>query len=156
MIELLFLFGFSLHNIEEAIWLPKWSKYARKFHREVNDNEFRFAVVIITAIGYLLTFQYLIFSTDYQISKFIYLVFISMMIINVIFPHLAASIILRRYAPGTATGLLLNAPIGLYIILNGVNNSRELFLLIFSTVFMVIFFLLLINILFKIGKRIFN
>ena len=71
MIELLFLLGFSLHNIEEALWLPAWSKHARKYHKEVSPNEFRFAVIIVTAIGYLLTFQYFVFGSDYAAAKYI-------------------------------------------------------------------------------------
>jgi hypothetical protein len=38
MIELLFLLGFSLHNLEEALWLPQWSKHARKYRKEVSEN----------------------------------------------------------------------------------------------------------------------
>ena len=38
MIELLFLLGFTLHNLEEALWLPQWSKHARKYRKEVSEN----------------------------------------------------------------------------------------------------------------------
>ena len=47
-IKLLFLFGFTIHNIEEAIWLPKWSRYAKKFHEPVGSNKFIFAVMVVT------------------------------------------------------------------------------------------------------------
>jgi len=83
MIELLFLLGFSLHNLEEALWLPEWSKHARKYHKEVSKNEFTFAVIIVTAIGYLLTFQYFIFASSYALSKYVYLGFILMMIARI-------------------------------------------------------------------------
>ena len=109
--KLLFLFCFSIHNIEEALWLPAWSKYAKRYHKEVTENEFRFGVIVVTAIGYLITFQYFLFSA-YGISKFIYGGFILMMVINVIFPHMLATVALRRYAPGTITGLILNLPVG--------------------------------------------
>ena len=62
MIEMLFLLGFSLHNIEEAVWLPEWSSHAKKFHKEISRTEFLFAVIVITALGYLLTFQYYLFA----------------------------------------------------------------------------------------------
>jgi len=114
--ELLFLLGFSLHNIEEALWLPAWSKHARKYHKEVSPNEFRFAVIIVTAIGYLLTFQYFVFGGDYAAAKYIYLGFILVMVVNVFFPHLIATIVLKKYAPGLITGLMLNAPLGVYIL----------------------------------------
>ena len=54
--KMLFLLGFSLHNLEEALWLPAWSKKAKRFHKEVAVNEFRFALILITSLGYVLTF----------------------------------------------------------------------------------------------------
>lgn len=123
--EIFFLLCFSLHNLEEALWLPGWSKHAGKYHKEVTENEFRFAVIIITALGYLLTFQYLLFPSA-PVSKFIYCGFILMMVVNVVFPHLAATIILRRYAPGTITGVILNAPVGVYILIRKINSLNEL------------------------------
>jgi hypothetical protein len=33
------------------------------------------------------------------------------MLINVVFPHLLATLVMRRYAPGTATAIALNLPI---------------------------------------------
>jgi hypothetical protein len=135
MIELIFLLGFSLHNIEEALWLPQWSKYAKKYHKVVSENEFRFAVIITTAVGYLITFQYFIFSSKFTVSKYIFLGFILMMVINVLFPHLISTILLKKYAPGTITGVLLNAPIGVYLLLHNLG---------------------MINVLFKIGNKIFE
>jgi hypothetical protein len=156
MIELLFLLGFSLHNFEEALWLPKWSRHARKYHKEVTQNEFAFAVIIVTAIGYLLTFQYFVFSSSYLLSKYAYLGFILMMVANVIFPHLIATLVLKKYAPGTITGILLNAPIGIYILLRGINGTEELAFVIISGVILAIIFLSLINQLFKAGKYLFD
>ncbi len=152
MIELLFLLGFSLHNLEEALWLPQWSKHARKYHKEVSKNEFSFTVIIVTAIGYLLTFQYFIFAPSSSLSRYVYLGFILMMVANVIFPHLIATLVLKKYAPGTITGLLLNAPLGIYILTIGIKGTNELVFVVFSGVILAIFFLLLINQLFRIGK----
>ena len=156
MIELLFLLGFSLHNLEEALWLPQWSKHARKYHKEVSQNEFTFAVIIVTAIGYLLTFQYFIFASSSALSKYIYLGFILMMVANVIFPHLVATLVLKKYAPGTISGILLNAPLGIYILAQGINGTDELVFVIISGVILAIIILLLINQLFNIGKYLFD
>jgi hypothetical protein len=156
MIELFFLLGFSLHNLEEALWLPQWSKYARKYHKEVSKNEFAFAVIIVTAIGYLLTFQYFIFAPSSSLSRYVYLGFILMIVANVIFPHLIATLVLKKYAPGTITGMLLNAPIGIYILARGVNGTDELVFVIIAGVILAIIFLLLINQLFKAGKYFFD
>ncbi|MEI6610656.1 MAG: HXXEE domain-containing protein [Deltaproteobacteria bacterium] len=156
MIELLFLLGFSLHNLEEALWLPQWSKHARKYHKEVSKNEFTFAVIIVTAIGYLLTLQYFIFAPSSPFSKYVYLGFILMMVANVIFPHLIATLVLKRYAPGTITGILLNAPIGIYLLARGINGTDELAIVIISGVIMAAIILLLIKQLFNAGKYLFD
>jgi hypothetical protein len=152
MIELLFLLGFSLHNLEEALWLPQWSRHARKYHKEVTRNEFAFAVIIVTVIGYLLTFQYFIFAPSSSLSRYVYLGFILMMVANVIFPHLIATLLLKKYAPGTITGILLNAPIGIYILTRGINGTDELIFVIVAGVILAIIFLALIIQLFRIGK----
>jgi len=156
VIELLFLLGFSLHNIEEALWLPGWSKHARKYHKEVSPSEFRFAVIIVTAIGYLLTFQYFVFGSAYAAAKYIYLGFILIMIVNVFFPHLIATIILKKYAPGLITGLLLNAPLGLYILFKNINKTDELIFIIIAGVILAVFFLLSIKHLFALEKKLFD
>jgi hypothetical protein len=156
MIELLFLLGFSLHNLEEALWLPQWSKHARKYHKEVSKNEFTFAVIIVTVIGYLLTLQYFIFALSSPFSKYAYLGFILMMVANVIFPHLIATLVLKRYAPGTITGILLNAPIGIYLLARGINGTDELVFVIISGVIMAAIILLLIKQLFNAGKYLFD
>ncbi len=155
MIELLFLMGFTLHNIEEGIWLPAWSKYAGKYHKEVSGNEFRFAVIIVTALGYLITFQYFIFP-HCVFSKYLYLAFVLMMTINVMFPHLAATLVMKRYAPGLITGLLLNAPVGTYILLQNISSLDGMLYTIASTAVLGIIFLLIIKISFRMGNTIFD
>ncbi len=150
--KLLFLFCFSIHNIEEALWLPAWSKYANRYHKEVTENEFRFAVIVVTAIGYLITFQYFLFSA-YGISKFIYSGFILMMVVNVIFPHLLATIALRRYAPGTITGLILNLPVGLYILTGEIKNKGDFAGVITAGIILSIAVICSLKYLFKAGER---
>jgi hypothetical protein len=154
MIELLFLLGFSLHNIEEAIWLPKWSKHAKKFHKEVSQNEFNFAVIIITTFGYLLTFQYLILADGFSLSKYIYLGFISMMVLNAIFPHLLSSIVLKKYCPGTITGLILNMPIGIYLLYHNIRNFEDLIFVVVSFFIITISTLISLKYLFILGNKI--
>lgn len=153
MIEMLFLLGFSLHNIEEALWLPQWSKRARRFHREVSENEFRFSVIIVTAVGYLLTFQYYIWSDVYAWSKYVYLGFVLMMVINAVFPHLLATIVLKSYAPGTITGLMLNVPVGLYILATDINGRGDLIALGIALAGVAAVTLAIINILFKAAPK---
>ena len=153
MIELLFILGFTLHNIEEALWLPQWSKHAKKFQREVTENEFRFAVIIITAIGYLITFQYLIFAIESPLSRYIFLGFVLIMVVNAFLPHLAATIVIRKYAPGTITALLLNVPIGIYLLFNNIQNRHDLLMVIICGIALGAIILPNLNLLFRVGRR---
>lgn len=153
MYELLFLLSFTLHNIEEGIWLPRWSKYAGKFHPKVSNNEFHFALVVLTSFGYMLTFLFLMFGQSFEILKYIYMGFLLMMCLNSIFPHLLASIALKRYAPGTLTGLLLNLPIGMAIILKQIENGIVLYKFLIVAVAFIIITIASLRPLFKLGKR---
>lgn len=153
MFELLFLFAFTLHNIEEALWLPAWSRHAGAFHPAVEKNEFHFAVVIITAIGYLLTFAYMVTGETNEIVPYLYFGFVLMMCLNAVFPHLLATVFLRRYMPGTITGCLLNLPIGLYLVfIDKKQNIADMKLLIGFAIVTVIIISAL-QPLFKLGKR---
>ncbi len=152
VIEILFIIGFTIHNIEEALWLPKWSQSAGKYHKEISFNVFRFAVIVITIIGYLLTFQYFIFSEKYTFSKLLYFSFVLMMVLNVIFPHLIATIVMKKYAPGLIKGVFLNMPIGLYLLINNIRGKHEMIYLFILTLLLSITFIVLINYLFKLGR----
>jgi len=52
----LFPFAITLHNLEEAIWLPAWSKHAGKWHRPVSPSAFPFAVAVFTLLAFMVTF----------------------------------------------------------------------------------------------------
>ena len=152
MLEILFLLGFTLHNLEEAVWLPAWSKYAKQFHPEVKKNEFHFAVIIVTAIGYLLTFLH--FANDNIFAQTIYYGFILMMALNVLFPHLIATIVLKKYSPGLVTGLMLNLPFGIFLVQQGLSRGNNLIYIFVAALLITIIMLTLINFLFKLGGKI--
>ena len=156
MLELFFLLGFTLHNIEEALWLPKWSRYAKKYHKEVGEKEFRFALIVVTALGYLITLQQLILGPENVVSQDIFLGFVLVMACNAIFPHLMASIVLRKYAPGTLTGLLLNLPIGLYILVKNIESGSDLLAVAMVGVVMAVIFVFSMNPLFRAGRELFD
>lgn len=153
MCETIFLAAFTLHNIEEAIWLPAWSAHAGKFHPEVEKNGFRFAVLTITAIGYLLTFAYLTGGNANGTVTYLYYGFVLMMSLNAVFPHLLATISTRRYSPGTVTGCLLNLPIGMYLLF--VEKRQTVADAGLLTGFAVVTVLTVVSLkpLFRIGKR---
>ncbi|MEC1180201.1 HXXEE domain-containing protein [Metasolibacillus meyeri] len=150
---LLFCLAITLHNAEEAIWLPKWAQQASKFQKPVASHEFRFAVIVITLFAYLAAFSFGYFPHS-NLAKWIFIGFLGSMIFNAIFPHLIATILMKQYAPGLLTGVLLNIPINSFIIYQllskGLIAWNEL---IISTFVIGIVLLASIPLLFKIGGR---
>lgn len=152
-LKLIFLFGFTLHNLEEAIWLPEWSKQAKKFHEPVERNQFVFAVIIITLIGYLITLIDVLTNNYGSTFNYIYLGFIGMMGLNSIFPHLVATLLLKKYAPGLITGILLNLPISLVIIIRSIQSGINIYYLVLSIVVVTGLILSSLKYLFKLGEK---
>jgi len=149
-----FCLAITLHNLEEAIWLPKWSQQSSRFQKPVTSNEFYFAVIFITILAYLSAFSYL-YMPESALAKWIFIGFLGSMIINAFFPHLIATVLMKKYAPGLLTGLLLNTPINSLVIYQ--MFSRNLIIwkeLLFSTFIVGIILLALIPFLFKMGSKI--
>lgn len=153
MLELMFLFAFTLHNIEEGLWLPKWSTHAGKYHKPVNQREFHFALIVITTFVYLLAFLSLSFGPSVPIFKAIYAGFVLMMCVNAILPHALATIVLRRYSPGTLTGLLLNLPIGILLLFNYIKDGLSIGRLFTAFAAVSLITLLSLRPLFKLGNK---
>ena len=118
----LFVLVVAAHNLEEAIWLPAWSRTVVRWHQAVGNIEFRFAVIVMTLVAiisaWLATVQgraglgaYLV--TGYALA----------MLLNVLFPHVVASLVLKRYMPGTATAVLLNLPVTIGLLLRAFRDG---------------------------------
>jgi len=152
-LKLIFLLGFTIHNIEESIWLPEWSKHAKKFHEPVERNQFIFAVIVVTIIGYLVTVAEIVDNTPGSIFTYIYLGFIGMMGLNTILPHLAATILLKKYAPGLITALLLNLPLSIIIIARYIAVGINVYYLIIAILAFTAIILSLLKPLFKLGNK---
>jgi hypothetical protein len=152
LMKIIFLLGFTIHNLEEAIWLPKWSKHARKFHEPVEADEFIFAVIVVTIIGTVLTALDILIGNPGSLVNYVYLGFIGMMCLNVFFPHLAATVVLKRYAPGLITAVLLNLPFSLIIIIGHIKNGIHILYLIIAVVVVGGLILVSLKPLFKLGR----
>ncbi|MBZ0309203.1 MAG: HXXEE domain-containing protein [Anaerolineae bacterium] len=153
LLWLFFPLAITLHNIEEAIWLPKWSQKAGRFHKPVVANEFYFAVLCVTLLAYLSTFFALAFP-DVALLKLIFFGFLGTMILNIFMPHLAATILLRQYAPGLLTGLFGMIPInGVILALALSNGDVQWGELIVSTVIVAVVLLASLPLFFRIGRQ---
>jgi hypothetical protein len=111
----LFVAAVAIHNLEEAIWLPAWSQIAGRWHQPVDNAEFRFAVLILTALAAAAAG---LASVQGKGSFGAYIVagYGLAMLLNVLIPHVLATLWLSRYMPGTGTALLLNLPITLLLL----------------------------------------
>jgi Protein of unknown function with HXXEE motif len=124
--------------------------------KPVTPNEFHFAVLIITALAYLISFLYVSFPESKWL-KWAFTGFLGAMIINAVFPHLLASILTKTYAPGVGTAILVNIPINtviLYRLHRAKHISRKEILL--STIAMGVLLLALIPVLFMLGDSFIN
>lgn len=147
-----FPIAITLHNIEEAIWLPKWSTQGHRFQKPIEANEFYFAVIIVTIIAYLASFFAILFPDSWFWTHFFH-GFLGAMILNTFMPHLASTIVLRKYSPGLISGLFLLLPINSVILYQsvtfGIIQIVDLFL---SIIIVSAFLLTLLPFLFRISK----
>ncbi|WP_431062129.1 HXXEE domain-containing protein [Methanobacterium sp.] len=151
---LLFPLAITLHNIEEALWLPQWSKFAGKLRKSVSKTEFHFAVLIVTLLAYLSTGLFIMFPQEYVLKLF-YFGFNGAMIFNAFFAHLGGTILLKRYCPGLITGLFLMVPFSSLILFFSISNNIISWMeIIIATVVLSALLMALVPHLEKLGKNI--
>jgi len=122
LLSWLFAGAITLHNLEEALWLPRWSQSAGHWHHPVGVREFRFAVGVLTALAYIAACLSVVGGKE-SVGAYFIAGYALAMLMNVFFPHLLATLIMRRYAPGMATALLLNLPVTVLLLYQGVQQS---------------------------------
>ena len=109
-LQWLFPIVVTLHNAEEAIWLPGWSRRAVLWRRPVSPGSFRFAVLVLTIVVFAITWLSAISGKQ---TVWTYLAFgcMAVTLANVLIPHVALTVALRSYMPGVATAVALNLPV---------------------------------------------
>jgi membrane protein YdbS with pleckstrin-like domain len=106
----LFAIAVTIHNLEEAVWLPKWSQQAGKLHPKASKFQFRFAVIVLTLSAYGIA-HWSYWGEKGSLGDYLLTGYAFVTLLNAFFPHLVATILLRRYAPGLIAALCLNVPI---------------------------------------------
>lgn len=130
---------FTLHNLEEAPFMSKWSKRLPvKIQPDITTPQFVAAVVFLTLASYFLTFA----SLAWLPTSTGYLFILGMQIIlllNAFVPHLAATIRFRMYSPGVLTAVLITVPFSVYLFqrafAEGVLNWPQFWILLGSAPF---------------------
>ncbi len=154
LLYFLFPVAITLHNIEEAVWMPEWSQNAGRWHRPVEKIPFGFAVLVLTLLAYL--FAYLgLMGGKQSIGIYLLSGYAFVMLANVFVPHLIAAIWLKQYVPGLVTGLALNLPIcSALLIFVLVEEYVSLWPLLITGGLFIVAALILIPQLFKAGEKI--
>ena len=106
----LFAAAVTVHNLEEAVFLPAWSEQAGRWHRPVGANEFRFAVFVLVVLAGVAALLATVQGRE-SFGAYVLSGYALAMLLNVAFPHLLVTMVTRRYMPGTATALALNLPV---------------------------------------------
>ncbi|MBN2080313.1 MAG: HXXEE domain-containing protein [Spirochaetes bacterium] len=112
----------TLHNIEEAIWLPGWSRSAGPWHPPVSPFEFRFAVAVITLAVYGVILYFV--RRETRPARLLMGGTLVVILVNVFIPHLAATIVTARYAPGVLMGVIFNIPVTFYLLRRGLKEGE--------------------------------
>jgi len=107
----LFTLGVLAHNTEEALFLPEWSASAGRWHVPVGASEFRFAVAVFS-MSLVCVVVAASVARPGSLAAYLLSGYVLAMVLNVLAPHLVATIATGRYMPGTATAILFNLPLG--------------------------------------------
>ncbi len=109
----LFPVAVSLHNLEEAIWMPRfWSAHS---WRLISANEFRWLVAAISVLAFVITFAA---NRGGRVALRLFFWFLIVLFVNA-FWHIAAAVYLRGYAPGVITAVVVVLPVCTWLLFRG-------------------------------------
>ena len=133
MEPIIFMFCLTLHNMEEALWLTEWKRKVFPHSKKApNQKHFLFALLGITALGYLAAGMSALFP-DNQYLELIFVGFVGAMLINAFVPHLLMLIKYKKYCPGVLTGCFLLIPFNAIILYNAANTYLKISEIIIAT-----------------------
>ena len=149
----LFTFGVLVHNTEEALLLPAWSAHAGKWHARVEAAEFRFAVAVLSVLLVVVAAAASQARAG-SISAYLMAGYVLAMVLNVLMPHVLATVVMRKYMPGTATALLLNLPLGALYLRQALSEQNiQPGVFAWSGPLIVLFLVASIPVLFALGRK---
>lgn len=109
----LFALAITVHNIEEGLFLPAFTASVPRLAEHSTPFSFRFALIVLTGAVYIVV----AFAAAGVASAITLLSGLALvMAINAVAPHLVLTLVFRRYAPGTATGLFIMTPLSILLI----------------------------------------
>lgn len=119
----LFALGVTMHNAEEAWLLPSWPRRPGFHWAAVEAGSFRVAAAVLSFVALLAAWCASI-GGAHSLGAYFIAGYAAAMVLNVFLPHVAATLALRAYAPGTATALLCNLPLGSWLLYRSFAERR--------------------------------
>ena len=109
-LQWLFPIVVALHNLEEAMLLPDWSKRAGRWHAPISRGAFLLAAVVLTLLAFAITWLSAA-SGNQTVWTYLAFGYMAAMLANALIPHVALTVALRSYMPGVATAVAFNLPV---------------------------------------------
>jgi hypothetical protein len=111
------LFGVSvtLHNLEEALFLVRWSRTHLKLWFAPDQRIYSILTSLVSIAVWIPVIGVCVWPQNVRLQSAL-AGFALAMTLNAVFPHLLVSVATRSYSPGTGTGMLLNLPLGVWLI----------------------------------------
>jgi len=101
----------TLHNLEEAVWLPAWAAaHASVLPWQPSPGRFRIMAAGLTLAAYGITWLSLKAGLR-SFWTYLFVAYTFAMFLNILVPHLAGTIVFRSYTPGVVSAVLINLPI---------------------------------------------
>ena len=112
-VQWLFPVVVTLHNLEEAVWLPGFWRN-RSWHTPISTAEFRVAAGLLALFAYLLTY-FSVRAGKKSVGAYVMAGFSATMFLNAIW-HVAVTAFVQAYAPGVVTAVFLILPVTIYLL----------------------------------------
>src|SRR2546422_671570 len=119
----LFPIAVTLHNGEEALFMPSWvSDHRGQIPLHPSAAAIWVALLLLTAVAYAIT---ALSAKHGRQSVWAYLLFgyVAAMLINVFVPHVPAAMVFGTYAPGVITAVLIDLPIMSILLFQAVRDQ---------------------------------
>jgi len=117
------LFGVSvtLHNLEEALFLVGWSRTHLKLWFTPDPKIYEVLTSLVSLVIWIPIVGVWVWPQNVRLQAAL-AGFALAMAVNAVFPHLLLSVATRSYSPGAGTGVLLNLPLGTWLIREQLNT----------------------------------
>lgn len=112
----LFGIGITLHDLEEAVYWPGWVRSHLNVFFEPNPKIYWVGTSLVSVAIWVAIVGACVSPENSHFQSILSGIALAAAV-NAVFPHLALSVAKHTYAPGTATGMLFNLPLGVFLLL---------------------------------------